>query len=201
MSKIEQELMKATGVKPNKDRPKFLAALLKGANALTDTAWEKLSEPAGKWINLANKAVEKEKEIPELPADKAEAKAEAKPKAKAEAKEDEDASDTEEGDAEEGDDEGEDDKPKAKAEAKPKAAAAKPAAKVAAKKGPGKLEKLKVLILKNLKSKPEDLKAKVTAAGIEVSDSTITTVRSDFLSTVRVLQKAGKLSGDLVDLG
>lgn len=189
MSKIEEELQKATGVKASKDRAAYLKKLHTGAMALSEDDWDKLSPAAQNWANAATKSIEAKTAL----VDFAVAKAKAEPEAEVE--------DTEEATEEEA--------PAAKPKGAAKPAAAKTAAKPVAeakpkaapkekvKKGPGKIEKMKGIILKNMSDKPEDLKAKLIAAGVEVQDSTITTVRSDFMSSLRVLKKAGKLEEKL----
>lgn len=179
MSKIEKELIEVTGVKPGKDRAKFLAAVHKKVMELPDEGWDKLSDGAQKWANGYTKAGEGGKDLPDFPdakAAEAEEKVEKTEKAKPAAK------DTKA------------EKPAKEEKAKPEAKAAPKAEKAAPKKkAPGRIEQMKTIMLKNLKDKADDLKAKLVAAGIEVSDATITTVRSDFMSTLRVLKKSGKL--------
>ena len=52
-SKIQDELVKATGVKPDdyKDRQKFLHALMMGVSKLNDADFDKISDPAADWNN------------------------------------------------------------------------------------------------------------------------------------------------------
>lgn len=182
MSKIEKELTGVTGIKPGKNRQDYLSKTHKAVMDLADDKWDGLSEGAQKWANSVTKAIEAKEDLPDFP--DAETKGDAKEKAPAK------ASTARSKPKAEAADEGEQE-PEAKAAPKGKAPVAEK--KPAVKKGPGKIDQLKVVILKNLSAKPEDLKAKVKAADIEVSDSTVTTVRSDFLSSLRVLKKADKL--------
>ena len=78
MSKIEAELVKATGVKPKakEDRQDFLDRLIKKVQDLPDDEWEGLSEAGQKWVNAGAKAVNADKAVAEFP-DAAKKKAEA----------------------------------------------------------------------------------------------------------------------------
>lgn len=181
-SKIEQELnelLKLKGKKGEK-RPDLLARTLKAVTDLTDEAFDNMSKPAQDWANAASKAKDAQDELPDFPDTNTDAESAEETKTmKTEKK----AAAPAKG---------------AKKEAEAKPAKEKKAAAPKEKKGPGKIHKMKLLILKNLEVTTEDLGAKLKAAGIEVSDSTVTTVRSDFLSSIRVLQAAGKLKEDLI---
>lgn len=211
LSKVEQELLDAAGIsqKKGEDRQKFLGRLRDVIAKVDEEKWDDLSPEAQGWYTAATKADEDEKPMPEIDDDQAtETEADSEQEGETEEK-DEPVSDKKvKKDSKEF-------KPKAKAEKVTKVekpAAKKEAAKVekpkkeaaenpkkAGKKGGGKIVAMKKVMLKNLKAKPADLAAKLDAAGIEVTTSTMNTVRSDFLSSIRVLQDAGLLTKDLIE--
>src|SRR5580692_9215033 len=173
-SKIEQELTELLKFKTKRGekRPDMLARMLKGVTDLSDEAFDAMSKPAQEWANSASKAKDAQDDLPDFPDTNTDAESaeETNVKTKKEAAPAKGAAKNTEAKIE-------------KPVKEKKAAAPKE------KKGPGKIHKMKLLILKNLGVTAEDLSAKLKAAGIEVSDSTVTTVRSDFLSSIRVLQE------------
>lgn len=68
---IEQELLAATGAKPQKkgeDRQAFLKRIHEGVqNDVSDDDWKNLSSPAGKWSNDASKAFDADQPFPDFP--------------------------------------------------------------------------------------------------------------------------------------
>lgn len=179
MSQMQEELMELLKLKPKKgeERQTLLKRIVIAVTALSDEEFSELPKQTEDWANAASRANDKEKPIPDFPDFK--------------------TTDAEGADKESKDMPKTDKKAAAPAkEAKaPKAAAEK---KAPAKKGGGKIHQMKQIILKNLGISTEDLTAKVKAAGLEVSDSTVTTVRSDFLSSIRVLQEAKLLTKNLL---
>src|SRR5580765_2242976 len=68
MSKIEDELVEATGVKPKKDRQKYLETLMnKIAKLDEESEWEELSEEAKEWYNKNAKLVKRGKDALDFP--------------------------------------------------------------------------------------------------------------------------------------
>lgn len=70
MSKIQTELVAATGVKPaaGQARQAFLLALIVGVHKLGDAEWDALSKPAQEWFNdAADAKTAKKDELPEMP--------------------------------------------------------------------------------------------------------------------------------------
>lgn len=66
MSKIEAELLKATGEEDQgkrEDRQVFLDRLAEAASKLSDAKWNKLTAEAQNWTNAANKSVDNKEEI------------------------------------------------------------------------------------------------------------------------------------------
>lgn len=209
LSKVEQELLDAAGIsqKKGEDRQKFLGRLRDVIAKVDEEKWDDLSPEAQGWYTAATKADEDEKPMPEIDDDQAaETEADSEQEGETEEK-DEPVSDKKvKKDSKESKPKAEKvikvEKPAAKkepakAEKPKKEAAEKP--KKAGKKGGGKIVAMKKVMLKNLKAKPADLAAKLDAAGIEVTTSTMNTVRSDFLSSIRVLQDAGLLTKDLIE--
>lgn len=210
MSAIEAELQKVLKIKPGKDRQAYLKKVHAAGVDLSDDDFDGLSEAAQKWLNAATRANNADKDIPDFPADAEPGESE---EAETESEGDDAVDETEEAEEEEPAEEkkvstskkqkapakAKVDTKTAPAKAKETKAPPKKEAKPKAKKGGGKVEQLKKLILKNLSVKPDDLVAKVEAAGLEVSKSTVTTVRSDMLGTIRVLQGAGLLTKNLID--
>jgi hypothetical protein len=191
MSKIQAELMDALKLKEKKGEARLalLKRIFSAVNEMDDKLFHELSSAAQKWANTsatANDATPP-KALPEFPdykpetaeADESETTVSTKtPKAAKAAK---------------------DAKPAAEAKVK-KPAKEKKAAEPKAKKGPGKLDRIRALIVKKPALAGEALKAAVVAAGIEVTDTTIAAVRSDLMACIRVLQRAGKLTEDMVEL-
>ena len=134
VSKIESELLEATGLSPNKgeSRKDFLLRLaeyLDDDKKFTDADYNKLTDDSQKWANGACQALGKHEDIPEFPGVEKEAKASKSDKAPVE-----EESDESETPAEEAEEEGEE-----KVESKKgKKAAAKPAPKKANGKAPAK---------------------------------------------------------------
>lgn len=68
MSKIQKELVTATGVKVRDDRQAFIVALLEKIADLSDKEWEELSKPAQNWYNEAADARNAKKStLPDFP--------------------------------------------------------------------------------------------------------------------------------------
>lgn len=139
---VEQELQKATGVKPKaKEKEQdYLKRLHNAASELDDDGWKGLSTPAQKWCNAATKAFDADEDIPGFDDgddDVASAPKKKGAKAAAEDEDDDTGADDDAGDETEGDDadeadaedsEDEDVKPTKKgAKAAPAKSAKKPA--------------------------------------------------------------------------
>jgi len=203
---IQEELLKAAKVAPKKGEPrqKFLERLREVISEVPEKVWEGLSGPAQAWYIKATADSDADNEIEDF----------------------EDADETTETSANDGEKETDVStkkngngkpaaKPKTEAKAekpapkakpvkeakdepapKKKAAAPKPKAE---KKGPGKLAKMRLIVVKNINADRETINAKIAAAGIEAPDSSVTSVIADTKATVRVLQANGFLAKPLID--
>lgn len=214
-SKIEKELQKATGIKPkpNQERDKYLDNLSAQADKMNEDKFAKLSAEARAWCNAASDAVNAEKPVPDFEddssaEDETEAKAdESKPEpkkgSKTKASKTIEAEDSEDDDAGETEEEDEDVASKKKAKGAAKSAkktkepkAAKPAKVAKAPKerkarGNGKLNQMKALILDHPEDSAEQLTERLAKKGVTLSKVTVSTVRSDFRSTVAFLVEKG----------
>lgn len=187
MSAIEKELLKATNLKTKKgeDRQAYLVRLINAVQDLSDGDWDKISPEAQAWTNAGAKADNKKKAVVDFP--------------------DLDAGGSDAADA--GTDEGAAAKPaadKKKAAAKDKAAdaPAKKAGGKAADKGvPEKREGVQVAIKKIMLARPKisaaELSDMLEERGYTVSQFTVTTIRSDFRNSLRVLIEAGLIKMEL----
>ena len=208
---IEQELMKATGLKPKKgeDQQDWFKRLQAAVEDMKDADWDELSDPAQKWCNAAATAVKKDKDIEGFDDDEAPG---------GEDGEDDDAA----GDAgsdDAGDDD--DDAPPAKA-AKgkngKKAEKEKPAPKAAKGKDKEKPEKekpekeakerksgpkssgvkvdIKKVIIKDPQASVEDIMSALKKGGTKSpSRPTVAGIRAEFRHSLAVLKSQGLLKG------
>lgn len=186
---IEQELLKVTKVRKQKDRQKFLASIVEEVNDLPEDSWDALSAEVQKWFNSAVKAHKADKDIPDFPDSEAEEPTE------------EEAEEAEEATT---DDEEEAPKPKRAAKAKngptpKKKAAAKETSMKKKAKTPatGASAMLKLLILKKPDISKEDIGERLKSKGMKVSPLTISTQRAEFRHSLKVLQEAGMLKKKL----
>jgi hypothetical protein len=178
MSSMEKTLQTATGVKPKgkEDRQIYLGRLLEAIAGLPGDKWEELSTEAQNWYNAAQTEVNEDRPVPEFPED--EAAAEQAPAAKpaaVKAKE----------------------KPAAPASAKTKQpeAAAKPNGGKKILTG-GAQTLIKQAIIKNPAITTEEITEMLAKKGLRTSPLTVSTIRSDFKHSIRVLQDSGLVSGD-----
>lgn len=213
MSKLEAELMKATkikGPKAKEDRPAFLKRLVGAAQDLEDEDWEKLSEPAQKWVNAGATALNDDNDVKDF-SDAKKAAPDKKAPAKSRARDDDDGDDgaADDGDADDnsaddGDDEGGEKvakKTTAKKGAAKKAAPAKkeaaPAKKAPAKaKGGGAQVAIKRAVIADPKASTESIAAKLEKKGIDVTPAAVSTIRSGTLQTLRLVKEIGMPKGD-----
>ena len=173
---IEAELSKVTKLKgkPKEDRPVYLNRLVTAAGDLEDVEWKKISKPTQKWVNsVVKQYVNKGLAIPDFEVDD-EAGDEPAPA------------------------------PPAKAVAKKAGNGAGAAKKVAAKKVATKEDKaqrplgtsaqtvIKRLLIKDPTLTPGDIAEKLVREGVSCSTVSISTIRSDFRHSLRVIQDVGK---------
>jgi hypothetical protein len=204
VSDIEIELQKASGVKPKakENRQKYLKRVFDATEALPQEDWSQLSKPAQVWYNKAmevlNEAEDKNTEavLPDFEPETKSADADKSPKETKATDADDDAqSQKDEGTVAS--------KKKGKGAAEKKApakkieetkTAAKPAKKAAANGGGEKRNKLQTIlgvIWSHPKLSTKDLIPKIRDEGCDTSESTITTVRSDFIRSARFINKKG----------
>lgn len=203
-SKIEKELQDATSVKPKskEKRADYLDRLADEADKLPEKAWDNLSDAAKEWVNDANEATEKAKErggeakikdFDDAGDDASESDSKEKTKETKKSKDDS-ASDSKKDDTDVASK-----KDKAKSEKKAKTDKPAKAAKAPKEKkarGSGKMQALMSVIIKNPKSTAAELHEKMKAKGSEISQSTVSTVRSDFIRSVNFLDEQGLLKSN-----
>lgn len=172
MSKIEQELLEATGLKAkkNEDRQVYLVRLMRAVAKLEDSVWEGLSTEAQEWNNGAAENHKAGAAVDDFPDAEL---AEEAPVADEEVNEE-------------------------AAPPTPKAAAKKPEkVKEAAKPTNGSGRKvsachtIKKMVAKNPTITVADIASQLQESGLKVSDVTIATLRSDLRDTLRVLNELG----------
>lgn len=162
---VEQELLKATGIK-RRVAEKFEAyakRISDKAQDLSDDEWASLSTEAATWVNDAAKAVTKGEEPPAFP------------------------------DAGDGDGEKAAPAPASKKGAKTAAAPAKGNSTGEAKR-PGAYTKIKQLMVKDPTMTSEKLIEKLNKAGYEMTPIAVSSIRSDFRHSMRILKEAGLLA-------
>jgi len=172
-SKIEQELLKATGTKTkrNENRQAYLTRVMKAVAVLDDDVWEGLATEAQEWNNGAAEAHKAGDAIADFP------------------------------DYEELDDNPRPDR-NAISDAEEEEEEAVPV-KAEAKKAPGRpvggggsrktsaCHTIKKIVAKKPTISVSELSEKLKADGLKVSDVTIATLRSDFRDSLRVLNELG----------
>lgn len=199
MANVKREILKVTALQQeeDEDRQDFLTRVIEAVNLLEDE-WDDLSEEAQNWANTATKAIKAEKPIPDFPEEgkAAPAKAEkvAKPKAKPVVEDDNEEEGEEEGEEEEVEEE---EKPKKK-KAKKAAAEDKPAPR---KRGDVSDENLSpvMFVREHFLNNPEtdiDSIQKLVEKKYNktLSTATLSSLRNDFRSWMRLLNKHGYLS-------
>lgn len=170
----EASLFKCLKIKPqksNEDRQAYLKRLQVAVAALQDNDWDTLNAAAQDWANAAAAAINNDKDVPDFDTDQ--------PK-EAESESDTDAEEeTEEEPKTKGKNKSADNKSaKGEAEKAPKKA----------KNGPPSMRRfLKQLVAKKPKTSIEDLTAKLKDAGHSPADTSVKSIRSDTLDTMRVL--------------
>ncbi len=196
MANVKREILKVVALRQeeDEDRQDFLTRVIEAVNLLEDE-WEALSEEAQNWANTATKAIKAEKPIPDFPEEgkAAPAKAEkaAKPKAKAVVEDDNEEEGEEEEEVEE------EEKPKKK-KAKKAPAEDKPAPR---KRGDVSDENLSPVMfvrehfLNNPDTDIESIQKLVEKKyNKTLSTATLSSLRNDFRSWMRLLNKHGYLS-------
>ena len=181
MSKIETELLEATGLKEKKTekRQDYLGRLCRSVAKVPDEVWEGLSTAAQNWNNAAAERLKDGGNI----VDFSDVKVATKPVEKVDEEVDEEI------------DEEETSAPVATKPAKPEKAAKPEKEKVVLTHTPGTPRKvsachtIKKMVVKKPQITVAELSEKLKAAGLKVSDVTIATLRSDLRDTLRVLNE------------
>jgi hypothetical protein len=183
---LEQEFLKATKVKhqDGESRDDYLDRILDEVANLDDAAWRALSKNAQDWYNIAQDACNNDQDPPDFP------------------------------DAEEGDGVVEETtdvakvvelkkptKPAPKPAPKVAKPAPKPAPKVAKPNGLGNSAQtlIKQTMIKKPRSTTEELAEMLTTKGVKASNLTVSTIRSDFRHSIKVLQAVGMASEIVLD--
>jgi hypothetical protein len=196
-SKIETTLREATGIKPKsgEDTQEFYKRLIAAVQELPEDVWEKLDTKAQKWVNDGAKAANKQEDIQDFP--------------DAEANQEDDEVTTKTKTAKKGGDKTEktdakkapattkkaaDDKTEKKPAAKKEAKAEKTAKKP---KGSGLETTIKNLIIKKPAITSDELVEKLEAKSVKASRFTVVAIRAGFRHSIKVLQEAGLIKGQL----
>lgn len=171
MDDMEKKLIEVTGVKPKakEKRQAFLERLIEGAEKLEDDQWDKLPEPAQKWVNAGIKNLKAEKDVADF-------------KGAA---------------ADEGDDEKTETKPKATAKpTKPKGKDEDDKGGRVPNIG-GVKGKIKALLIKDPALSADEIVKKIGKGG--PSKLTAASIRSEFRHSLYCLKEAGCLKGISLD--
>lgn len=210
---VENELQKATGVKAGKgNRQAYLEKLVVGVSELQDAKFNKLSADASAWFKEAEAAYNAEHDIPEFSEDDVPAEAGDGDEETGGKQEQEDAGEQQDtasserptagarrgrrtqADNEEGNTMTTA-KKKAAAKSNGKAPAAKKAAapkkKAVKAMGQGAPTLIKQMVLKNPEISTAELTDKLKAKGLKVSSLTVSSIRSGFRHSIRILNEAG----------
>lgn len=211
VGKIEEELVKATGIKPKakETRLVYLGRLVKAVSEMSEEDWAELSEDgAQKWYNTAVEQVEGGKDIPEIEGSTSDAPVADDKKAdkKADKKTPAPAADKKVGDKKGDDKKKPADKKTPAATDKKKPAEKKAAAekKPAEPKGPRKLNEdgvkvvIKKALIKNPKLSVEELVAHLKEQKCAGSLSTVRGIRAEFRHTLQVMESVDRLHEKLV---
>lgn len=217
---VQSEMEKLTGVKPGRreDHQAYAERIVKALDDVSDSKYDKLSQPAQDWAEEATTAFNDKADYPDFPDDD-----ESEDEPDEEAESEEEAEDEDEP-AEDEDDETEtedEDMPETQTEDAPRKRRGGPPPKKAAStkngsagkstkadksaksggraaKAGGALTYVRELLCKNPDITVEDLEAKVKAKGHAVSKQTLHTTRSGFRQDVRILQELGMLKRHLL---
>lgn len=167
MSAVEQELLKATGLKrkkAEKDQDYFVR-LTGAVQDLADDAWTKLSDGAQMWTNAAAKSINKEEEIEGFAVPEGGEGATAGSKSKG--------------------------SESAKATAAKATTAEKPAGKATSGRPPISVA-IKRIILDKMDITAKEISDMLLKRGYsKISEFTIVTIRSDFRNSLKVLKEQG----------
>ncbi len=174
MSKMENDLVKVTGVKPERDRAAFLKKLTKAALTMEEDKWEALSTDAQEWVNSNARAIKANKPLSDFDAaakaPEPKAKVEAKPKAEPK---------------------------KPEARTRDKDAPYHPPAKLSKLlarfngKAPDPYSLIKIMAIADPECRTRDIHAMLKSKGHKMSMPCISVIRSHFRHGVRVLQHVG----------
>jgi hypothetical protein len=184
-SKIETKLIEVTKVKSKsgEDRQNFFKRIISAVQELEEDVWESLDEVTQKWVNDGAKNGNEAKAIADFP-DLKSVK--------------EDAVKTDKAEKAAKSDKAADEKPTVKK----KEAAVEPAkkAKVKAKvttRGSGLESQIKNLIIKKPMITADELVEKLTAKDVKASRFTVVAIRAGFRHSIKVLQEAGMIKGQI----
>lgn len=192
MSKIMKEIAKKTGEgqqDKGEDTQAYRHRLLASTRILTDDEWGVLSPRAQEWANEATKAENAGEELPDFP-DEIE---------KTEVADDAPPSSTKTRSAKKGKDIPMSTKKKklvAKESVRKKSAggsSTKKANSSAPKKRIGAQDFLKMEVLRDINISSDELMLKLKKKGFKVSDHTVSSMRSSFRNSVKMMQDAGYL--------
>jgi hypothetical protein len=195
VSKIQTTLREATGLKPKsgEDTQEFYKRLIAAVQELPEDAWEKLDTKSQKWVNEGAKAANAKEDIQDFPdAEANEEDEEVATKKTKTAKKGGDKPATKKVAA------ADDDKKPAvkKSEKQPKAE--KEAKKApATKRGSGLESTIKNMIVKKPTITSDELVEKLEAKSVKASRFTVVAIRAGFRHSIKVLQEAGMIKGQI----
>jgi hypothetical protein len=203
MSKVEQELVEATGckTKEGESRQKYLRRLHDDVKDMDDDEWEALSDSAQKWYNQAADARNNKEDLPDFAGATAEEDDEvAKTTSTKDSGDKPAASKTNKASkttkaAATADNDGDEPVSKKKAAAKPEKSESKSESKPSRSeaKGDGIKMRIKRLVIKNPTTTVDDLMTALEKNGDTMSRFTVSAVRSETRHTIKVLKDLGLL--------
>jgi hypothetical protein len=212
-SKIEAELLKASGEKPqgdNEQRQKYLGRLVRKSNGVGEKVWIKMAPETQAWVQDGVDQINDHKPITEFP-DAEEAAPVTKRKVVAAPADDDDddappatavkkpvaAADPDDDDEDAPDpDEDDDDAETAPAVKTPAKKPAAAAPKEKTERKPGGTKVLRTLICQNPDWTKEKLNKALDEQGIEIGETTRNIVYYDTHSTLDILRELGKMTDD-----
>lgn len=201
MSAIELDLNKVTGVKRGRmTRDEYLRALVKAASDLPDNKWGMLKEESQNWATSNIRAIKAKKDLADFP-DAEDAADDQRSNQRSESRRDDDEQQEQDVAKKKGGAGGGAAKSASaktsKANGNGKGGGDKPATKTVKASGkgdgPSAPTLIKTMCLKNPEITTKDINKKLTERGFKLSDLTVSSIRSAFRHSVRILDEAGAL--------
>jgi hypothetical protein len=200
VSAVEKELQEATGVKKKvaEKFQKYAVRLINAVQELKDPEWEALSTETQEWVNDGAKAIKAEEDVDGFPEDEAEAEeeneeaAEAAPATRTRGGGKTTEKETTSRRTSRGDG---DEEKKSTRRTSSKDEDKKPKKERAEGKQVGAQTMIKELMCDDPKATTEELLAKLAKKGYTPTPLAVSSIRSGFRHSLKVLDNAGKLKG------